>query len=230
MSGAKYMSISVKRSLNNTDTYGTFKPRLEKGNVDTSYDDYVEPITTNIYLDEPLRKIGDYADYIDFKNGKVVRKIIEFICDSSMTINNYTYNSDLDNTYHFNIRSSNEKIIPRTNMFCNILNSGDLVMSDKLESFITTRYTADGYPFYAQIEKALIDGYEGDTVADKFKNFLVNHNAKMYLCKKTPTEETIELPNIPTLKGTTILEVDTTIQPSNLEVVYKGNKVKTDSA
>jgi hypothetical protein len=31
--------------------------------------------TTNIFLDEPLRKVGDYADYIDFKNGKVVRKV-----------------------------------------------------------------------------------------------------------------------------------------------------------
>ncbi|MBO5725586.1 MAG: hypothetical protein J6S00_00815, partial [Clostridia bacterium] len=27
-----------------------------------------ETIETNIYLDEPLRKIGDYADYIDFEN------------------------------------------------------------------------------------------------------------------------------------------------------------------
>ena len=34
----------------------------------------------------------------------------------------------------------------------------------------------------------------------------------------------IELPNIPTLKGTSILKTDTTIQPSNLEVVYKGKR------
>lgn len=34
-----------------------------------------ESETKNIYLDEPLRKIGNYADYIDFKTGKVVRNI-----------------------------------------------------------------------------------------------------------------------------------------------------------
>lgn len=36
------------------------------------YEPYIEPIITNIYLDEPLRKIGDYADYIDFKDKKEV--------------------------------------------------------------------------------------------------------------------------------------------------------------
>jgi hypothetical protein len=32
---------------------------------------------SNIFLDEPLRKVGEKADYIDFKNGKVVRYIEE---------------------------------------------------------------------------------------------------------------------------------------------------------
>ena len=36
-----------------------------------------------------------------------------------------------------------------------------------------------------------------------------------YYVLATPIEETFELPNIPTIKGTTILSVDTTIQPSN---------------
>ena len=38
-------------------------------------DKYLMPITTNIYLDEPLRKVGNYADYIDFKTRKVVRQV-----------------------------------------------------------------------------------------------------------------------------------------------------------
>lgn len=32
-----------------------------------------EEITTNIYLDEPLRKVGEFVEYIDFGNQKVVR-------------------------------------------------------------------------------------------------------------------------------------------------------------
>lgn len=52
-----------------------FKPQLEASDKKTDYRPYIEPIKINIYLDEPLRKIGNYADYIDFKSGKVVRNI-----------------------------------------------------------------------------------------------------------------------------------------------------------
>lgn len=33
--------------------------------------------TEHVYLDEPIRKVGNYADYIDFKNQKVVRNILK---------------------------------------------------------------------------------------------------------------------------------------------------------
>lgn len=48
---------------------------LEKGEQYTGYEDYAEPMSKNIYLDAPLRKVGDYADYIDYKNQKVFRQI-----------------------------------------------------------------------------------------------------------------------------------------------------------
>ena len=45
------------------------------------YDGEDDSIITNIYLDEPLRKIGDYSDYIDFENQKIVRNV-EVLDDS----------------------------------------------------------------------------------------------------------------------------------------------------
>jgi hypothetical protein len=45
---------------------------------------------------------------------------------------------------------------------------------------------------------------------------------KKQVISKNGLEETIELPSIPTVKGTCILEVDTGVQPSNMEVIYKG--------
>ena len=39
------------------------------------YESYVEPKYYDIYLDEPLRCIGDVCDYIDYESGKVVRNI-----------------------------------------------------------------------------------------------------------------------------------------------------------
>ena len=57
---------------------------------------------------------------------------------------------------------------------------------------------------------------------DDANNWLAKNDIYVCYILETPTEEDIELPNIPTFKGTTIIEVDTEIQPSNMEVVYKG--------
>ncbi len=55
-------------------TYTTFKNlQIELGETATAYEPYHAPVTTNIYLNEPLRKEGEKADYLDFKTGKVVR-------------------------------------------------------------------------------------------------------------------------------------------------------------
>lgn len=68
-----------KRQSNYTKTgeeYITFKDiQLEYGEVATPYEPYVEPTTTYIYLNEPLRKIENAVDYIDLVNKKVVRNV-----------------------------------------------------------------------------------------------------------------------------------------------------------
>ena len=59
--------------------------QLEEGSESTDYTPYekykiygkVNGGIINIYLDEPLRSLGEKADYIDFKNSKVVRYIEE---------------------------------------------------------------------------------------------------------------------------------------------------------
>lgn len=54
-------------------SYITFKDfGLYYQNEYIGYEPYVQPVTTNVFLSEPLRKIGAYADYVDFKNKKAV--------------------------------------------------------------------------------------------------------------------------------------------------------------
>lgn len=53
------------------EPYGKYRVPI----IATGYEEYREPIITNIYIDEPLRKIDNYADYIDFKNKQVIRRI-----------------------------------------------------------------------------------------------------------------------------------------------------------
>lgn len=69
-SNAKWIGIALgtNEEMENTKVW------LTKGTQEVEYEEY-QGETCNIYLDEPLRKVGDAADYIDFKTGKVVRYI-----------------------------------------------------------------------------------------------------------------------------------------------------------
>lgn len=58
--------------------------QIEKGNEATTYVEYNEPKVVNMYLDEPLRKVGTYYDYIDLKNKKLIRNV-EVIDDTGST-------------------------------------------------------------------------------------------------------------------------------------------------
>lgn len=44
--------------------------------------------TVNIYLDEPLRKVGSYCDYIDFRNKKLIRNVEVIDETGALTIEN----------------------------------------------------------------------------------------------------------------------------------------------
>ena len=45
--------------------------QIEYGTTATEYEPYIPTVTTNIYLDEPLRGIGNYRDYIEVRNRAV---------------------------------------------------------------------------------------------------------------------------------------------------------------
>ena len=71
----------------------------------TTYEPYQEE-TYNIYLNEPLRKIGEYSDYIDFKNGKVVRKVGSYTFLGSEDFDNQTGGANTDTKIFFSINFS----------------------------------------------------------------------------------------------------------------------------
>ena len=125
-----YIWISITIQEGTVFNNVTYRPQLESGSQVTNYELYKKPKTTNIYLNEPLRKVGDYADYIDFKNKKVVRNV---------KVNDNTGTKTIEESY----TQQDPKI-----------------------------------------------------------------------------EETIELPEILTHKGTNIITVDTTIEPSKIEATY----------
>lgn len=178
--------------------------QIEYGSIATEKINYIEPTITNIYLNEPLRKVGIFADYIDYKNKKVVRNIGQHIYDGSEdevwgigTAFNGFY--IIDTTFH-------DGALP----MCNIA-QGELINQT---SILSVRKN------YSHIR---MQGFIN--VANNVNSFieLLKKNPAIIICKlATPTEETIELPSIATSKGTNIIDIETNVKPSNLEIEYFG--------
>lgn len=202
-------------------TVTTFKNiQLEYGSVATKYEPYINSIITkNIFLNEPLRKIGNYADYIDFENSKVVRLNRTRKVTSSAL---YFYNNILTNIAVFRstqriFSDSNQGNVYDTINKCDKLkyrNGGSIsTVAENSGEFLALRTGA----FYVSFNK---DRFVDGITEEKALEYLNNLNATVIYPLATPKEETIELPKLPTFKGTTVYSIDTIIQPSNMEVIY----------
>ena len=176
------------------------------------YEPYVKPTITHIYLNEPLRKVGDYVDYIDFKNQKVVRNAAEATFNGSEV---WVKTGDtLDGVYQgFAVSNSAYNIPKGTKLIC---------LSDKFpyasgkEANIVTIGNSSAYGLRIIIGAE----YVPDLDVTTFKTWLSANNVKFVYPIATPTEEPISLPALKTFKGTTIISVDTSIQPSNIKGKY----------
>ena len=200
-SGVEVNNVIVKPmiSLENTDEYEPYGykiPITASSNGKT--------VTTNIYLDEPLRKVGDYADYVDLENGKVVRNVKEVVLDGGEN-----WVADTTKTVTQVFRNDGIYFRPRPDAyFCDkfiVANPGDT------EKISITEY------MYIAVNKT-----RANNVTD-FKKWLSENPTVVAYPLATPTETPITLPNLPTFKGTSIISADTTIQPSNAEIEYYSN-------
>lgn len=176
-----------------------------------------ELVTTNIYLDEPLRKIGDYADVIDFKRGIVERNISRF--DFTGDENIYSQHIDI-NLFSFNMTGylRIKKITLLSSHYQSQVNANSYGEVLDMHCAFYANMTASGKLMY-------IRNSNFNTVSD-FKAYLQEqYNAgtpvTMYYALDEANEESISLPSIPTFNGTTILSVGTEIHPSNMEITYK---------
>lgn len=198
--------------------------QLMEGNQNLPYEPYIEPVTTNIFLDEPLRKLGDYADYIGFKENKVIRKIKEVVFKGGEVTNKYTsYESSLGYTLFHTLHNK----YPDVNMinFEKYDGHPELSTHFRTETRVDSSKVKGGewyvfryaiwmafdvgkYETPAEVNAWLTSQYENGTPVT-FNYILVE-----------PTEEpiNIDLPKFTT--KTTIIEVDTSLTPSNIYGKY----------
>lgn len=206
----------------NITAYNNFKDELqvEYGTTATDFEPYQEPTITNIYLNEPLRKVGEYADYVDFANGKVVRNIKEVATTSV-----YGIYGKLTDVIRFSAYLSTlNGRLGTYEMYSNYLKYVKESWYENNETIF--KHNSDKAHYYISLSRERLGITDEDTdteMVNKANAFIKTlNNPKVYYATNTPTEELIDLPQLPTLEGTTIYSVDTTIQPSNMEVSYYG--------
>lgn len=196
------------------------------------YEPYVKPTITHIYLNEPLRKVGDYADYIDFKNQKVVRNIIK----QSLRVNSIYKKLNsvirIDGWISGAIKHKLDSHILST-----IFNY-NLGWSANIESIFhhpNNQYalywsvywsrlglTYDGTNVYRtdDTSQTPLTDSEIKNIANEWLSTLSDKDKEIYVILDTPTEEPISLPTLKTVKGTSVILVDTSVEPSNIKAKY----------
>lgn len=195
--------------------------QIEYGSSATTYEAYQEA-DASVYLDEPLRKIGDYADYIDFESQKVYRKIKRGIITENSTFSKFSAVTD----YSAFWMTQNDLV----NWYSD-LNINQTVLSPTLKYYPagggnTNASWSDEF----EISSSITSTYERiifslpNTINDvtEAKAWLQTNPIEYYYPTEIVTEQSITLPNISSFKGTTTYEVNTTIQPSNMWIKYKG--------
>lgn len=242
--GAEFKKpITIKSETNasyirfsyNTDSVGGLrhddlsKIQLEEGSVATAYEPYREPITTPIYyLSEPLRKLGDYADTIEYV-GDGQAKIIRNIKSLTLTgTEDWKFQSVNDyGIYNFYINTESTSAKSAYLEICNnFITQTTLIANTQTIGLYLSRDTPDA-TLYLRVDNTIA------TDVDTLKSWLAaKYNSGSPVIVEyvldTPTEEIIEVPQIPTFRNTptirgimTSLSVDTTIKPSATNVSFR---------
>lgn len=133
----------------------------------------------NYTLQNPLYKIGDVYDYIDFNRGKIVRNvgIIEFDGSSDELWNKYSNNVSMDG-YSVNVSNA----IDDSNCICDKLLSTESISTETKESIKLT----GGNRLFVILNKS-----RGLDTVDLFKNWLSQNPITVVYQLATPTEEDI---------------------------------------
>ena len=204
-SGLLYIGYVISNQTNLDNIWKNTDVQIEEGTSATTYEPYREA-TTNIYLDEPLRKVGDYADYIDYNNKKIVRNVKERVYtgkESWLADNG-------DASYAFD---STEPYIKNSKglLFSNIA----FYTETKDDSKFSFKSSGAGYIEFNAFGK----GYTSTT----WKQYLANkYNSgspvKVQYDIATPEEQTIDLPSIELLDGYNTLSINTEASPSNVKL------------
>lgn len=180
--------------------------QLELGATNTNYEPYYEPVTHNIILDEPLRKIGSDADYIDFNGKKLVR---------------YVGTKELDGVTNGKMLKSYSRggyiAIPDMKVVAAGKGIGFSSFA-QATSVLVSEGIAFGWE-NTNVYFCYINGLTDYTQINALINelYLVGVDTNIYYQLASPKETSIDLPKLDIGIGNYKIEIGTNIKPSSVE-------------
>ena len=195
-----------------------FYPMIEEATSRTEYKPYSEPVTYNIYLNEPLRKLGDYADYVDLKNKKVVRNVVEkkYNGTEGWTAN---ANTDVPDGYSSFVLIDNT-ILPRYGNAINIKPISNMFKCYAGYVGSKNQEIWNVYKTVWNIRPIILTSRLTENSVEGWKKWLNENPVTVDCALDTQTEEDISLPNILLNEGTNKITIETEIEPSKIEINY----------
>jgi hypothetical protein len=204
----------------------------------------VNDVTTNLYLPEPLKMVGDEAEYIDYSDQKLhrVRKNLLQNTATSQEINGVTFTVNSDGSVTCNGEATASAVLVITNNWqTNTILGNRYIGSgcpsggsdatyyldlhnfghDTGDSVITKASHTEGSSYKVQI--VIRTGYTCDNLTFYpmiRKADIEDDTYELYI--ENP-EGDVTLPELPTLAGTNVRTVGTAVQPSD---VYIKGRIK----
>lgn len=197
--------------------------QLEYGDTATEYEPYTPTqFVTNAYLDEPIYKIGDYSDEINYKGKTAERVVKELVLTGSEYWQIYSHT---DNSVHQFFTDIPDKdtapSISGTSAFSTITPYGVTATN-------RVHYAFGCYPVVSGtcVAFQMWGAKDRFTGISAWKAYLAEQYeagtpVKIYYVLAEPVTESITLPDVPTLNGGNVLDVDTTVEPALMTIDYK---------
>ena len=167
-------------------------------------------VTQNIYLNEPLRKIGDYADTVD-ESGTVTRKIKKQAITELANRDNFNggYTVAFNAPCGFGTLISN--IAVSTSSLPTAANRQGKVFTNSSKTFI-------GFGSQPEFPIANTSGYPTAEEKAAFLSYISTHEVYVWYVLATPTTEQVTVPTLTPADGNDTLTVGTTLAPSALSI------------
>ena len=195
-----------------------FKIMLCEGNEDLEWEP--GPVTTNIFIDEPLRKVGDYVDYIDFREKKIVRRIGHF--DSYNVYQKY--NASIVNSVRFMVYDST--LLPSKlgikEVLCDFLPYNGGYHFDGETVLKNDAWKNHYYPSFSKERLGITASDTNEQMMQKARDYIdtITHK-NLYYPLESSIEEIVDFPELSIFDSAIKVEVDTEIQPSKFIINYE---------